>query len=84
MSKSLGTGIDPIDLIDVHGADATRFGLLAMSSTQDVRFNEDKIAQGAAAGQKLCNASRLILDARQRRRAATRSRTAGSCRGWSA
>ena len=31
MSKSLGTGIDPLDEIDVHGADALRFGLLAMS-----------------------------------------------------
>ena len=61
MSKSLGTGIDPIELIDAHGADATRFGLLAMSSTQDVRFNEDKIAQGAALVQKLYSASRLIL-----------------------
>ena len=32
MSKSLGTGIDPLDEIDAHGADAVRFGLLAMSS----------------------------------------------------
>ena len=46
MSKSLGTGIDPLDLIERHGADAVRFGLLAMSSTQDVRFSEEKIAQG--------------------------------------
>src|SRR4051795_8867200 len=61
MSKSLGTGIDPLDLIDEYGADATRFGLLAMSSTQDVRFNEDKIAQGAQLANKLWNASRLIL-----------------------
>jgi valyl-tRNA synthetase len=61
MSKSLGTGIDPIELIDVHGADAVRFGLLAMSSTQDVRFNEDKLAQGANLANKLFNASRLIL-----------------------
>ncbi|MGA1213433.1 MAG: valine--tRNA ligase, partial [Solirubrobacterales bacterium] len=37
MSKSLGTGIDPLEEIDRHGADALRFGLLAMSSTQDVR-----------------------------------------------
>jgi valyl-tRNA synthetase len=34
MSKSLGTGIDPLDEIDRHGADAVRFGLLAMSSTR--------------------------------------------------
>ena len=38
MSKSLGTGIDPVDVIERHGADATRYGLLKMSSTQDVRF----------------------------------------------
>ena len=56
MSKSLGTGIDPLALIDggprppvfteggdfpAYGADAVRYGLLAMSSTQDVRFNEE-------------------------------------------
>ena len=61
MSKSLGTGIDPLDLIDEYGADATRFGLLAMSSTQDVRFSEEKIKQGAQLANKLFNASRLIL-----------------------
>jgi valyl-tRNA synthetase len=76
MSKSLGTGIDPLDLIaggprppvfaqggdfPAYGADAVRFGLLAMSSTQDVRFNEDKIAQGSQLANKLWNASRLVL-----------------------
>ena len=76
MSKSLGTGIDPIDLIDggprppvfeqggefpAYGADALRFGLLAMSSSQDVRFNEDKVAQGRQLTNKLWNASRLLL-----------------------
>jgi valyl-tRNA synthetase len=67
MSKSLGTGIDPMELIEggdkypAYGADAVRFGLLAMSSTQDVRFSEEKVAQGRALANKLFNASRLIL-----------------------
>src|SRR5215213_5123923 len=61
MSKSLGTGIDPLDEIDVHGADALRFGLLAMSSTQDVRYSADRIQQGRDLANKMWNASRLIL-----------------------
>ncbi|MBV9311932.1 MAG: valine--tRNA ligase [Solirubrobacterales bacterium] len=76
MSKSLGTGIDPLDLIEggprppvfeeggrfpAYGADALRWGLLAMASSQDVRFSEDKVAQGQQLANKLWNASRLIL-----------------------
>ncbi|HEY8083492.1 MAG TPA: valine--tRNA ligase [Solirubrobacterales bacterium] len=61
MSKSLGTGIDPLEEIEVHGADALRFGLLAMSSTQDVRYSDAKVQQGADLANKLFNASRLIL-----------------------
>jgi valyl-tRNA synthetase len=61
MSKSLGTGIDPLEEINVHGADALRFGLLAMSSTQDVRFSDAKVQQGRDLANKLWNASRLIL-----------------------
>jgi valyl-tRNA synthetase len=76
MSKSLGTGIDPLDLIGggprppvfpeggefpAYGADAVRWGLAAMSSGQDVRFSEDKVAQGQQLANKLWNASRLIL-----------------------
>jgi valyl-tRNA synthetase len=61
MSKSLGTGIDPLEEIDLHGADALRFGLLAMSSTQDVRFSDAKVQQGADFANKLWNAGRLIL-----------------------
>jgi valyl-tRNA synthetase len=61
MSKSLGTGIDPLDEIDAHGADAVRFGLLAMSSTQDVRYSSEKVRQGQALANKLFNASRYVV-----------------------
>jgi valyl-tRNA synthetase len=61
MSKSLGTGIDPLELIAEHGADATRYGLLKMSSTQDVRFNAQQIEEGRKLANKLWNASRLLL-----------------------
>ena len=61
MSKSLGTGIDPLDEIAEHGADGVRFGLLAMSSSQDVRYSAEKVAQGGQLANKLWNASRLIL-----------------------
>ena len=61
MSKSLGTGVDPIDVIEEQGADALRFGLLMMSSTQDVRFSEERIAQGRQLVTKLWNATRLVV-----------------------
>jgi len=61
MSKSLGTGIDPLGLIAEHGADATRYGLLKMSSTQDVRFSAQPIEEGRKLANKLWNASRLLL-----------------------
>ena len=61
MSKSLGTGIDPLDLIAEHGADATRYGLLKMSSGQDVRFSSGSIEEGRKLANKLWNASRLLL-----------------------
>jgi valyl-tRNA synthetase len=61
MSKSLGTGIDPLEEIERRGADAVRFGMLAMSSTQDVRYNVVKIEQGERLANKLFNAARFVL-----------------------
>ena len=61
MSKSLGTGIDPLEEIREHGADALRFGLLAMSSAQDVKYSADRVRQGRDLANKLWNASRLVL-----------------------
>jgi valyl-tRNA synthetase len=61
MSKSLGTGIDPLDLIAEHGADATRYGLLKLSSTQDVRFSYGAVEEGRKLANKLWNVARLIL-----------------------
>ena len=61
MSKSLGNGVDPLDMIAAYGADATRYGLLKMSSTQDVKFSEGSIEAGRKLANKLWNASRLLL-----------------------
>jgi len=61
MSKSLGTGVDPLELIDEYGADATRFGLAYMSSVQDVRFSAERIEMGRNFANKIWNASRLVL-----------------------
>jgi valyl-tRNA synthetase len=72
MSKSLGTGIDPMELIKMYGADATRFALLYQcTSTQDVRFDadikENKVLRSLTTemcrnfANKVWNASRFIL-----------------------
>ena len=62
MSKSLGTGLNPLDLVRLYGADATRWSLLAQcGSTQDLRVdaevvdNEVKVSLSAEAGRRFCN-----------------------------
>ena len=62
MSKSLGTGIDPIDLIGKYGADATRFGLAwQLTGGQDIKFNEDTIMMGKKFCNKIWNAVRFVM-----------------------
>jgi valyl-tRNA synthetase len=62
MSKSLGTGIDPIYLIEEYGADATRFGLVWQVKTgQDLRFDKATIQMGEKFCNKIWNASRFVL-----------------------
>jgi len=62
MSKSLGTGIDPLDLIEKYGADATRFGLVyQMMGSQDVKFTEEEIMAGKKFMNKLWNITRYVL-----------------------
>jgi valyl-tRNA synthetase len=63
MSKSLGTGMNPLGLIEAYGADATRYGLMKMASAQDVRFSEGAIEEGRKLANKLWNVARLILQA---------------------
>ena len=63
MSKSLGTGMNPIAQIETYGADATRYGLMKMASSQDATFAEGAIEEGRKLANKLWNASRLLIQA---------------------
>jgi valyl-tRNA synthetase len=61
MSRTLGTGIDPEEVLEPYGADATRYGLLKVTSSQDPRFSFGSIEEGRKLAIKLWNVSRLIL-----------------------
>jgi valyl-tRNA synthetase len=75
MSKSLGTGMNPVAVIDMYGADAMRYGLMKMASSQDVRFSEGAIEEGRKLANKLWNVARLIITASEGAAAAERPRT---------
>ncbi|MFA6136351.1 MAG: valine--tRNA ligase [Candidatus Paceibacterota bacterium] len=62
MSKSLGTGVDPMGLIEKHGADATRFGIIwqAMGG-QDIKWADEHVLAGQKFSNKLWNITRFIL-----------------------
>ena len=62
MSKSLGNGIDPLEVIDQYGADALRFTLATNNSPgNDMRFSDDKVKASRNFANKIWNASRYIL-----------------------
>ena len=61
MSKSLGTGINPLELVDKYGTDALRFGLASQATgLQDVRFGEDLLVMGKKFANKLWNIARFV------------------------
>jgi len=62
MSKSLGNGIDPIEMIERFGADAVRFSLIVLTTEgQDVKLSPTKFEMGRNFANKVWNAARLVL-----------------------
>ncbi len=62
MSKSLGNGIDPLEIIDKYGADALRFTLATNNSPgNDMRFSDQKVEASRNFANKIWNASRFVL-----------------------
>ena len=62
MSKSLGNGIDPLEIIDQYGADALRFTLATGNSPgNDMRFSDEKVEASRNFANKLWNAARFVL-----------------------
>ena len=62
MSKSLGNGVDPLEVIDEYGADALKFTLAFMAAQgQDVLFDKDSVKLGSRFANKIWNASRYLL-----------------------
>lgn len=62
MSKSLGNGIDPMDVIDMYGADSLRFFLTTNTAPgMDLRYDEEKVKSTWNFINKIWNASRFVL-----------------------
>jgi valyl-tRNA synthetase len=62
MSKSLGNGIDPLEVIDQYGTDALRFALtIGISPGNDLRFSDEKVEAGRNFANKIWNAARFVL-----------------------
>ena len=62
MSKSLGNGVDPLEVIDAYGADALRFSLaMGISPGNDTRYSTEKVEAARNFANKVWNASRFVL-----------------------
>ena len=62
MSKSLGNGVDPLEVVDEYGADALRFSLvMGVSPGNDTRYSRDKVEAARNFANKVWNASRFVL-----------------------
>ena len=62
MSKSLGNGIDPIEVIDKYGADTLRFALITgVTPGNDIRFHWEKVESTRNFANKIWNAARFVL-----------------------
>ncbi len=62
MSKSLGNGVDPLEIIDKYGADALRFSLaMGVSPGNDTRYSDEKVESARNFANKIWNASRFVL-----------------------
>ena len=62
MSKSLGNGIDPLEIIEKYGTDSLRFSLiLGITAGNDIRYSQDKLDSASNFANKLWNASKFVL-----------------------
>jgi valyl-tRNA synthetase len=61
MSKSKGTGVDPLDYIERYGADAARFAVIWQATGQDIHWDEAAVIAGRKFTNKIWNASRFVL-----------------------
>jgi valyl-tRNA synthetase len=62
MSKSLGNGVDPLEVIDEYGADALKFTMAFLAAQgQDIPFDKDLVKLGSRFANKIWNASRMLL-----------------------
>ena len=63
MSKSLGNGIDPLDIVDKYSTDALRFSLLyGTSAGNDIKYMPEKLDQASNFANKLWNASKFVIN----------------------